>query len=240
MSQQNEEWRPIPGHDGYEASNLGRIRSWKCRNGRGKALARAPNVLKQNVQSKTRYHSVELFCNGSGVRRLVHHLILESFVGMRTTARHEARHVHDNDRSNNAIANLAWGTRVENMADKVRHGTVASGERNGARLYPHRLARGDRNGARLYPERLARGEASPRSKLTDELARSIFLDPRPQRTIAADHGIEQGTVGSIKSRETWAHATAGMGPPALNRPGRPKKALPVGDLLKNHALRAAE
>jgi hypothetical protein len=41
----------------------------------------------------------------------------------------QCRHL-DGNRSNNRLDNLAWGTPLENGADKARHGT-AKGERNG-------------------------------------------------------------------------------------------------------------
>ena len=67
--------------------------------------------------------------NGKHVLRLVHHLVLEAFVGKRPKGT-EARHVNDRDPTNNRLDNLAWGTHRENEADKIRHGTSQHGERN--------------------------------------------------------------------------------------------------------------
>lgn len=58
----------------------------------------------------------------------VHRFVLEAFAGPRRPGQ-EARHL-DGDMTNNAIANLAWGTHVENEADKIGHGTSQHGERN--------------------------------------------------------------------------------------------------------------
>ena len=41
--------------------------------------------------------------------------------------------------------------------------------------------------------------------LTEEQARAIREDPRPQRTVAEDFGVSQGNIASIKSRGTWRH-----------------------------------
>ena len=40
---------------------------------------------------------------------------------------------------------LAVGTKYDNDMDRVRRGRSATGERNGARLYPERLMRGEAN-----------------------------------------------------------------------------------------------
>lgn len=47
-------------------------------------------------------------------------MVLRAFVG-EPPAGHECRHL-DGDRQNNALDNLAWGTRAENVADTIRHG----------------------------------------------------------------------------------------------------------------------
>lgn len=64
-----------------------------------------------------------------GKRRYHHAIICELAHGPRPSARHQVRHLNG-DRLANGGLNLAWGTPIENNADKVRHGTVTSGERN--------------------------------------------------------------------------------------------------------------
>jgi hypothetical protein len=125
-----ETWLPIAGHDGYEVSDLGRVRSVdrtilrKRRGGpmparyKGRILVASPS---------SGYPAVML--SGSKPRRAyVHHLVLEAFVGPRP-AGHEAAHA-DGDKLNSTLANLRWATPKENNADKVRHGTVMLGARN--------------------------------------------------------------------------------------------------------------
>lgn len=60
------------------------------------------------------------------VKRFVHHLMLEAFVGPREPGQ-ECRHL-DGDPSNNRPDNLAWGTHAENEADKRQHGTILVAE----------------------------------------------------------------------------------------------------------------
>jgi hypothetical protein len=47
-------------------------------------------------------------------------LVLETFVGPKPTPKHECCH-RDDDRSNNAVENLYWGTHAENMRDIVKN-----------------------------------------------------------------------------------------------------------------------
>jgi len=56
----------------------------------------------------------------------VHHLICETFHGPRPI-NHDAAH-WDGDIANNREDNLRWATKVENAADKIRHGTHRAGE----------------------------------------------------------------------------------------------------------------
>jgi len=112
----NEEWRSIPGYDGYEVSNLGRVRG-----SRGW-------ILKPLISSNHHYH-IGLFKIGKRILRLVHSLVLEAFVGPCPDGM-ECRHL-DGDPANNRLDNLRWGTHRENEADKILHGTARTiGETN--------------------------------------------------------------------------------------------------------------
>lgn len=68
-----------------------------------------------------------------------------------------------------------------------------------------RAAKGDKNGARLYPERLARGEGNGNSKLTESQVITIRADTRVQREIALDYGVRRTLISSIKLRKIWKH-----------------------------------
>lgn len=121
-----EEWRPIPSAPGYEASNLGRIRSWRSTHGHRRFVPKL-RKLRSNVHGYAVISYVD-DVKGKFVTRFVHHLVLEAFVGPKPATK-VARHL-DGDHTNNRRDNLAWGTSKENAADKVRHGTSQHGERN--------------------------------------------------------------------------------------------------------------
>jgi hypothetical protein len=112
--QPTEEFRPVPGFPKYEVSNLGRVRS----------LARkSPSYLKP-LPVGGGYLTVILT---GQQRRYIHRLVLEAFVGP-CPPEMEARHVERNDKTDNRLDNLTWGTKLENAADRKGHGTHLFGE----------------------------------------------------------------------------------------------------------------
>lgn len=104
----------------------------------------------------------------------VHHAVLLAYVGPRPDGQ-ECRHLDGNPRHNHA-ANLAWGTRLENMRDKDRHGTE-----------PH-------------------GEMKPNHRITAEQARAIRTDTRASRVVGQDYGISHTAVLRIRRGERWRRA----------------------------------
>lgn len=107
-----ERWLPVAEFPAYEVSDQGRVRSKKT--GR---------VLRPARINRVGHMQVKLFDGRNNQHgRLVHRLVLEAFVGACPVGM-IARHVDERDPSNNALANLAWGTYAENEADKRRHGT---------------------------------------------------------------------------------------------------------------------
>lgn len=108
LSDELEEWRPIPGHEGrYEVSNRGVVRSWSKQK-QGQALSPGRNrdgYLQVRLVKKT-------VC--------VHRLVLAAFVGPLPSGL-VTRHLNG-DRTDNRLSNLAYGTHSENARDAVAHG----------------------------------------------------------------------------------------------------------------------
>jgi transposase-like protein len=89
---------------------------------------------------------------------------------------------------------LKQGTLVENVKDMRHHGTIATG---------------DRNGARKHPERVARGEASGAAKLTAEQVELIRMAHRvgaPVARLARDYGVNKSTISRVVSGKQWKGA----------------------------------
>jgi len=125
-----ERWLPIDGFEGYEVSNLGRIRSWHPAGARH-PIPKEPRILKCTLTTKKYggYVQVGLRRNGKCISKRVNCLVALSFIGPKPSIKHEAAH-WDGNRQNNIITNLRWATSKENGEDKVRHGHSCRGSNN--------------------------------------------------------------------------------------------------------------
>lgn len=118
-----ERWLPIPECPGYEASDQGNVRSAK------RVLAAG---LHDNGKGKL-YRRVVLRVAGRDRHFRVAGLVLSAHVGPRPAGQ-QARHLDDNS-LDDRLANLAWGTPIQNSEDAARNGSTLFGERNpGAKL----------------------------------------------------------------------------------------------------------
>lgn len=113
-------WKDIPNLKGYQASNLGNIRSLNY------------NKTKQ-VKELSQYYSnggylaVKITINGIGKKYLVHRLVIWAFKGINNEL--EINH-KDGNKHNNNIENLEYCTRSENIAHAYKLGlkTAPSGK----------------------------------------------------------------------------------------------------------------
>lgn len=168
----DEQWRVIVRFPNYEVSDLGRVRRRETkrilklilRDGHGKYL----------VAPLSAYPKIH--------QRPVHQLVAHAFLGPQAKGI-EVRHL-DGVPTNNRLANLAYGTKADNIADAKRHGTFPLLE--------------DRPGA----------------KLTRKQASDIYTSADPAVVLAARYGVGPGVVRQIKTRETWRSVTEGLPPPA--------------------------
>lgn len=84
---------------------------------------------------------------------------------------------NDGNCKNNELSKLRWDTPTNNAADKFRHGTMLIGEK------------------------------CPAAKLTEQDVKSIRIDTRGQKEIAAQYGVCQPQISKIKSGSRWAHSS---------------------------------
>lgn len=117
-----EEWRPIPGHEGqYEVSSLGGVRS----------VDRVVNLVDGRVRKffgqdiaiqldKRGYRVVCLKVANKTCRRFVHRLMGLAFIS-NPQGLPVVRHLND-CRLDNRLENLAWGTYADNNLDAVKNG----------------------------------------------------------------------------------------------------------------------
>lgn len=119
-----EEWRDIPGCPGYQASDLGRVRS--CRK-KGYGLSKGLGKWHIMTPHDHSYQlSVGLRFNKRRRQVGVGRLVLEAFVGPCPEGM-ECCH-NDGDRLNNHLENLRWDTHTANVEDSRKHGTMTRGE----------------------------------------------------------------------------------------------------------------
>jgi transcriptional regulator with XRE-family HTH domain len=109
-------WLPIAGSK-YAVSSHGEVRHI------------GSDTLRKLQTAANGYLMVGFWANRKVVFRTVHSLVVEAFIGPRPEGM-EIRHL-DGNRTNNHLQNLTYGTKVENAADRERHGNTRRGENNG-------------------------------------------------------------------------------------------------------------
>ena len=167
-----EIWKAVIGYEGlYEVSNLGEVRGLKNNKGRRSA----PRPLK-GCKTHDGYLRVCLSKDGVAVRKKIHHLVLEAFVGPRPEG-FVACHRDDNG-LNNAVENLRWGTVKSNYEDRDTLGGTAKGERHGCATIYNATAR----------------KVKIAAQVRDRLARDI----------AKEFNVSVSQVRNIRNRSSWA------------------------------------
>lgn len=115
---EKEEWKDIPEYEGYQVSNLGRVKSLE------RSYRLKEKILKLWVTSNG-YYRVQLYKNSIGKFYLVHRLVWEAFNGQ-IPKNMQVNHINE-IKSDNRLENLNlmtpkentnWGTRNE-RAGKV-------------------------------------------------------------------------------------------------------------------------
>lgn len=120
MSDSSEIWRPVAGHDGYEVSNRGQVRSVERvvprRSGRDMTVP--AKVLTLRMWGP--YLRVSLWADGRETTFAIHRLVAYTFIG-KPDPRQVVRHLNG-DSTDNRVENLAYGTQRDNNLDAVGHG----------------------------------------------------------------------------------------------------------------------
>lgn len=177
MTEDGETWRPIIDGSDYEVSNLGRVKSLR------RGILLKPNRRRDGyteVHVKRRH-------------RLIHRMVLESFVGVAGPS-HEAGHLNGT-RDDNRLLNLSWVTAKKNAEQRAGHGRTCRGSR-----HPR---------ARLTD-----------AKVIDIL--EMRSGGSGYRTIAAAFGVPESAIRAILRGRNWAHVTAGR-LPVLIAPRRKRR-----------------
>lgn len=181
-----EIWCPVSGWEGfYEISSLGRVRSCERRVLIPATRRRGPiwKHLKSQIRHPTHggkhspYPRVYLWRGHVGFSKMVHHMVLEAFVGPKPDGA-VANHI-DGDKQNNRVSNLEWCSRSRNNLHAIETGLVHM--------------RGEEHFAHKYSTEQVR------------MIRHMSRDGMSLVAIARHYGMPIGTVHSIVSRKTWKH-----------------------------------
>lgn len=106
-----ELWRPVTGSNGLiEVSNFGRVRS---------LLKGKPTILKTS-KDRAGYHRFTATIEHQRITSLVHRAVAKEFIP-NPTNRPEVNH-KDGNKGNNAVENLEWVTRMENVRHAIENG----------------------------------------------------------------------------------------------------------------------
>lgn len=173
------EYRDVAGFPGYRVGDDGSV--WSCWK---KVQAHRRLILSvlgsewkrlRGTRDRRNRLSVQLCRDGRHIRRFVHRIVLEAFVGPCPPGM-ECCHFPDRDTTNNALANLRWDTRKANCSDKVKHGTDGAGERN-----PR---------ARLTSAQVVE-------------VRKLAAAGVQHAQLAQQFGVAKSTIGYVIARGTW-------------------------------------
>lgn len=111
-----EIWRDISGYSGiYKVSNLGRVKRLPSLLKSGKMREERIVTLSKNTSG---YFTALLYANGKENRQLIHRIVAKEFLEA-VDGKNEVNHL-DEDKANNALNNLEWCNRKEN----VNYGTA--------------------------------------------------------------------------------------------------------------------
>jgi hypothetical protein len=191
-----DDCKDIPGFLGYRIDRDGN--GWSCRKFSG-GLGETWRRLNAVYDRSNGYYRLSLRRGGKSVKRYIHHLVLETFVGP-CPAGMECLH-SDRDKANNRIGNIRWGTPVENQADKLRHGTTNRGQR-------HPLAK--------LSEADVRGIFAIRREIPGVTMEEVGIL----------YGVNKKTIGQVLRRTNWGWLDLGDEGVDLGRQYRNRKPPP--------------
>lgn len=171
-----ELWKPVPFEpfgSKYVISNLGRVKPIKK-----SVFSRArEDCLKYGIGARG-YAFVSLYCDGLVKQCSVHRMVAIAFIGSPPDGKNIVCHLDDN-KTNNAVDNLVWGSAADNMKQMRDHRRSLFGSKN------------------------------PRALLNDVKVREIrnlySQGGVTYKCLALDYGVSPSTIERIVSRKNWSY-----------------------------------
>lgn len=163
----NEIFKPHPEYSSYLVSTAGRVFSVKS------------FMYLKHSKGKTGYPFVTINHAGQ-FTRLVHRLVLETFVGLKPEG-YQCAHLNGK-RTDARLKNLKWVTPKENTSHKERHGTSQRGERSGPAKLTDAIVK----------------------KIRAEYRRTSYHKSNA-RELGIKFGVDRNTIRRVVSRRYWSH-----------------------------------
>ncbi len=177
------EWRAVnEPYSAYDVSDDGLVQ----RN--GKTLS--------PITDRYGYHYVSLYSDGVARQAKIHRLVCTAFHGDAPDGS-EVCHL-DGVRTNNAVSNLIWGSRSDNVQHAISHGTHKFRTPSSATM--------------------RRGAANPHAKLTESIvreARALHADGVSGRQLAKRYGVTSANMSAALRGQTWAHVGSADAPKGI-------------------------
>jgi hypothetical protein len=172
-----ENWLDVVGYEGiYQVSDLGNVRSvarYTTNRITGVRYWRKAKPRKTEL-GRNGYVRVIFRREGTTKNKSVHRLVAEAFIG---TDDRDVCH-NNGQRHDNRLTNLRYGTHLENMADRTKHGNTLIGTKHWKAI--------------LNDDQIV--------EIRKRLQRGDF-----QREIAADYGVQRSAISSISTGANWSH-----------------------------------
>ena len=189
LQQPEIEYRDIPGFPGYRIGSDGSVWSIWMRNGR---LSACGELRRMKSRISRCYHSIGLLDRERRRQKFpVHILVLTVFVGPRPEGMWGLH--RDDDKTNNHLSNLYWGTPKQNAADRYRNGH----------------------------DNTVRGSAKVESVLTEAKVEEMRLRRSAGETyeeLGRQFQVTAGAARQACTGSTWKHVQTPTCPPVLILP----------------------
>lgn len=171
-STEQEQWEYVDGYEGiYEVSTFGEVRSY--RNSKH-GIHNKSKILKQ-TKAAHGYPTVVLFKDGKRKTFCIHRLMAETFIP--NPKNYKCVLHKDDDKDNNSLNNLYWGSYKMNCKDRIRNSGIESMRQN----------------TRLTETKVLE-------------IRSIYDQGwATQQELADAYGVVQTTIQHVVARSTWTH-----------------------------------
>ncbi len=176
MDNIQEIWKPIPGHEGYEASNIGRIK--RLTRIKPKRRLPVPEAIKKLTITSHGYFSATIQIGTYLKPTGVHRLVAKAFIP-NPENKPQVNHINC-IKTDNRVENLEWCTQSEN---------AIHAEKNGLINHPKGL---DNVHSRLTPVSIL-------------VIREAVAAKYNARAIGRYFKINRNTVYAIYRRKAWKH-----------------------------------